>query len=164
MNNSRGITLIELLIVVTVVGVLSASLGFAYSGWMGNYKVEKQTKEMHSDMLTARTLAIERGREYYVDLPTATSYRIVEDTNENSAINVGAGDTVLPSFPKTIEYDNNANGFGIPVTFRFDRRGLISPSRTIWIAHAADPDYDCIVISATRINMGQMSGGSCVQK
>ena len=164
MNNRRGITLVELLIVIMIVGILVVSLGFSYAGWMGSYKVEKQTKEIFSDLMTARMMAMNRNLAYFVEFTGGTTYRIVEDTNENSAINAGAGDTVLPAFQKTVEHDNNANGFGIPLTIKFDKRGLISPLRTIWITHAADPDYDCIVISSTRINMGKMSGGSCVQK
>lgn len=162
MNNSRGITLVELLIVFMIIGILSTSLSFAYSGWMGRYKVEKQTKEIYSDMMAARMMAMTRNRDYFADFTGPTTYSIVEDTNDNSAINVGAGDTVL--FPKTVEHENSANGGGIPVTFKFSRRGTISPLRTIRITHTTDPDYDCIVISSTRINMGQMSGGSCVQK
>lgn len=164
MNNSRGITLAELLSAFMIVGILGGSLGFAYWGWIGRYNVEKQTKEIYSDMMTARIMAVNRSREYFVDFQDATTYRIVEDTNEDNAINVGAGDTVLASFPKTVEYDNKANGSGIPVTFKFNSRGFISPLRTISITHTTDPDYDCIVVSATRINMGQMSRGSCVQK
>ncbi|MBI5846956.1 MAG: GspH/FimT family pseudopilin [Nitrospirae bacterium] len=145
-----------------IVGVLGVSLGFAYSDWIGRYKVEKQTKEIYSDMMSARMMAMERSREYFVDFTSPTTYRIVEDTNDNSAINVGAGDTVL--VPKTVEFANDANGGGIPLTFKFNRRGTISPLRTISITHTTEPDYDCIVVSSTRINMGQMSGNSCVQK
>lgn len=164
MNNSRGVTLVELLTVSMIVGILGVSLGFAYSGWMGSYRVEKQTKDIYTDMMTARVMAMDRNQTHFADFTSGTTYRIVEDTNENSAINVGAGDTVLPAFAKTVEHNNNANGFGIPLTLKFDSRGLISPLRTIWITHAADPDYDCIVFSSTRISMGKMSGSSCVKK
>lgn len=162
MNNNHGRTLVESLIAVMTIGILGGSLGFVYSGWLGRYKVEKQTNEIYSDLMTARMMAMNRNRTHFVDFSGATTYRIVEDTDENSDINVAAGDTVL--FPKTVEKDNNVNGYGIPVTFKFNSRGTISPQRTLWITHATDPDYDCIVISATRINMGQMSGSSCVQK
>jgi prepilin-type N-terminal cleavage/methylation domain-containing protein len=164
MNNSRGLTLVELLSTVMIIGILGVTLGFAYVGWMSSYKVEKQIKEIYADLMTARLMAVQRNRSYFADFTGRTTYRIVEDTNENSAINVGHGDTVLPSFPKTVEYDNNANGSGIPLSIKFNTRGLMSPLRTIWITHSADPDFDCIVISMTRINMGLMSGGSCIQK
>lgn len=162
MNNSRGITLVELLSAFMIISVLGVSLGFAYSGWVCCYKVEKQTKEIYSDLMTARMMAMERNRVHFVDFTGTTTYRIVEDTNDNNDINVGAGDTVL--FPKTVEYANNANGYGIPLTIKFNRRGTMSPLRTISITHDKDPDYDCIVISTTRINMGRMSGDDCVQK
>lgn len=164
MNKSRGITLVELLIVITITGILSTSLAYAYSGWIGRYKIEKQTKDIYADLMAARTMAMTRNRVYFVDFTAAKTYRLVEDTNDNSAMNAGAGDTVLPSFPKTVEHENIANGSGIPVTFKFSRTGTVSPLRTIRIVHATDPDYDCITISSTRINMGQMSGDSCVQK
>lgn len=163
MNNSRGFTLVELLTGIIIIGVLGVSLGFAYTGWMGRYKVEKQTKEIYFDMISARMMAMNRNQAYFADFRNSKTYRIVEDTNENNAINEN-DDTVLPSFPKTVEYDNMANGSGIPVTFRFNKRGLISPLRTISITHDTDPDYDCIVISTTRINIGRMSGESCVKK
>jgi len=164
MNNNWGRTLVESLVIVMTISILGGSLGFAYSGWMGRYKVEKQTNEIYSDLMTARMLAMNRNRTHFIDFQGSKTYRLVEDTNENNAINVETGDTVFSSFSKTVEYDNNVNGYGIPVTFKFNSRGTISPQRTIWITHSTDPDYDCIVISATRINMGQMSGSSCVQK
>lgn len=164
MSNNRGITLVELLSVCATIGVFGVVIGFAYVGWMSSYKVEKQVKDIYADLMTARMMAMQRNRAYFVDFTGRTTYRIVEDTNENNAINAGNGDTILPSSSRTVEYDNNANGSDIPLSVKFNARGLMSPLRTIWITHAADPDFDCIVISMTRINMGQMSNGSCVQK
>ncbi len=46
----------------------------------------------------------------------------------------------------------------------FDSRGLASPNGEISITNTVGAGYDCISISTTRINMGQMSGGNCVQK
>lgn len=164
MINSRGMSLVELLSVCTTIGVFGVAIGVAYVGWMSSYKVEKQVKEIYADLMTARVMAMQRNRAYFADFRDNKTYRIVEDTNENNAINVGNGDTVLPSSSRTVEYENNANGGGFPVAIRFNTRGFMSPLRTLWITHSSDPDYDCIVISMTRINMGKMTSGSCVQK
>ncbi len=164
MDKSKGISLIELLVVLCIIGILGLSLGFSYAGWTGRYNVERQTRDIYSDMMKARTMAMNSSRMHFVQFTGSNTYRIVEDTNENEAINAGAGDTVLPSFPKTVGYVNEINGGGIPQTFRFNSRGLITPLRTITVKHSTDPDYDCVVVSASRINMGRISGAACVQK
>jgi len=74
------------------------------------------------------------------------------------------GHTFIPSFPKTVEnpITNNFTG-GI---INFDKRGIVQPRETICFFSDNDPDYDCIVISPTRIIMGQLknqpsNGGDC---
>jgi prepilin-type N-terminal cleavage/methylation domain-containing protein len=153
MMKNRGVTLIELVIVIAIIGILVIALGFSYQGWMGRYKVERVTKDIYSDLMTARSMAMSRNRSYFVDFPTPTSYTMFEDSNDDSVFD--PADAELPSFPKTVEYDITwAEG-----AIAFDKRGLIQPEGTIRLVTLNDPDYDCIVISQTRINMGKLDGG-----
>jgi prepilin-type N-terminal cleavage/methylation domain-containing protein len=167
--NRRGVTLVELMVVMSIIAILAIALGFTYQGWMGRYKVERQTKDIYTDLMDARGRAQTRGTAYFFDVNTPAPpagrgrYRVIEDTNGNLNSEPGAGDTVPVTFPKTVEYVITMNGGG---GITFDRRGTASASRTICVTTTADPDYDCIMVSATRINMGKLTtqisaGGAC---
>jgi prepilin-type N-terminal cleavage/methylation domain-containing protein len=186
---NRGITLIELLVVITIIGILAIALGFEFVGWQGRYRVESQIKQIESDLMKARASAMQRNRTHFVNFPDTVSYTIYEDTSNGAGLvpdgdgvfQPGTGNTAddeLDSFPKTLDYALSIGTVaGVPpITFTFDRRGLISPERTICMftdfdgdaAHLSDvdPDYDCIVLSATRINLGNLTtqdtaGGLC---
>jgi len=173
--NNRGVTLIELIAVISIIGILAAALGFSYVDWIGKYKVEKATKELYTDLMDVRSMAMTGNCAHFADFnfpaPPAGygTYRIAEDTNEddegdNNSDGVidAAGHTFLQSFPKTVEYPIS-NNF-VSKIINFDKRGIIQPSGTICFFTDNDPDYDCIVISRTRIIMGKLkpgNGGEC---
>ncbi len=160
--SNRGVTLIELMIAVGIIGILVVALAFSYQGWQGRYKVEGEIKNLQTDLMNARAQAMQRAATFLVDFPTNTSYRVANDRNGNGAIDVGEP---LPTFPKIVEYTIN-NG----VLLTFDSKGLIysgSPPVliaapwTISITSTVNPDLDCIRIESTRVNAGQMQGGIC---
>jgi prepilin-type N-terminal cleavage/methylation domain-containing protein len=179
--NKKGVTLIELLVVVSIIGILAIALGFSYVGWREKYHVEKAAKDLYTDLMDARGRAISRGTAYFPDfnLPAPPAgkgrYRIIEDTNGNLVNNAGTGDNVLPTFPKTIDYVITWGGGG---TIAFERRGVVSNPGTICFTTTSEPDYDCIIVSETRITLGKLSkpipdggvcaastaGGDCVAK
>ena len=155
---NNGVTLTELLVVIAIVGILVVALGFSFQGWIGKYNVEAQTKQIYFDLMDARARAMQFNRIYYVQSVGARSYSLIEDANDNS-IN---DDLAIAGFPKpNFEYDITWGG-AMPITF--DKRGNITNIGTISIASTSSPDYDCIVIEQTRINMGQLSGGNCVAR
>jgi len=159
MKNNDGVTLIELIVAVSVVIIIIVALGFSFEGWMGGYRIESQAKEMYTDLMNARARAMERNRCHFV-VVTANNYQIFEDANENCQYNAGT-DTALTAFtsPKTLTYTSNWTG-----TVTMDTRGIVSPDNTIQFNIGTNtPDYDCIVLFATRINMGKWNG-SCVAK
>ena len=149
---------------------------------MGKYKVEKATNELYADLMNVRSMAMTRNSDYFVDFnfpaPPAGygTYRIAEDTNGDcegddnaNGIIDAAGHTFLPSFPKTVEYPIT-NNFKSKI-INFEKKGLVQPrgqafGGTICFFTDNDPDYDCIVISPTRIIMGKLKkqpgkGGEC---
>ncbi len=176
--NNKGVTLVELIVVISIISILALALGFSYFGWQGAYKVEKSTKDLFTDLMDARSRALTRSREYFVDFPTATAYRVIEDTNGSGTLN--NGDTIIIPPPPTIlpltnqkvvEYDITTDAGGV---LTFTRRGIINalsltednPEIAICFSSTADPDYDCIELSQTRINMGRLDtkiadGGDC---
>jgi prepilin-type N-terminal cleavage/methylation domain-containing protein len=155
----KGVTLIELSVVLGVVGVLIAATAFAYQGWVGRYKVEKATCDLYADLMRARLLALQTNRYHFAVL-NDYSYSIIEDTNENGSND--SGDRLLPTFPKPLEHLLCKNGNGNGLTF--DKSGMISQIRTVWFTSSSEPDYDCMKISRSRIIMGQYANSVCVTK
>jgi prepilin-type N-terminal cleavage/methylation domain-containing protein len=186
MRNS-GITLVELLVVIAVAGILAVALGASFVGWQGGFRVESEIKDLYSDLMDARLNALQRNRIYFFDFTDSETYTIYEDDADGSKkvpdgdgiLQDGGGandDRELPSFPKTMDYEVEIGTVaGVPpITFQFNNRGLVSPERTICMftdfdsdkVSDIDPDYDCIVLAATRIKMGKLQkqdtdGGVC---
>jgi len=177
MKNKNGVTLIELIVVVSVIGILVIALGFSFQGWMGKYRVESQIKEMYVDLMNARARAMERNRIHFVRLNNSNSYSIYEDDSDGAnkvpdgdgTLQTGTGssaDTQLPTYPKTVEYnlDWNNSAVAAPINLTFNTKGIATTLGTISIfvdrnsdgKKDFEPDYDCIVIASTRINTGKL--------
>ena len=165
--DNQGITLIELIIVISIIGILVVALGFSFQGWIGSYNVEREIKGMYIDLMNARARAVEKNRTHFVDLPVAQpkQYTIYEDINPvpdgNGILETASDASILQ---KNMDYTIiPALSFGVR-RFSFDKNGLVSNNGTIRLSSTVTPDYDCIVLFTTRINMGQWNGTDCIAK
>lgn len=160
----KGFTLIELLTVISVTGILVTVLVFSFQRWNSGYIVESQLKEMQMDLINTQARSMQRSRMHFVDL-TATQYTLYEDTNpapDGDGIPNAALDTQINQRTLNARY---------PVLFtnaqlQFNTSGISVNDTVICSSAVADADYDCIEISTTRINIGQLAtpvaeGGAC---
>ncbi|MBI5102195.1 MAG: hypothetical protein HZB33_10220 [Nitrospirae bacterium] len=149
--NSQGATLTELLVAMAIVVTLLGATGFSYQGWMGGYEIEKATKEIYTDFMSARLAAVQSGIQH-IAVIDRFSYTIAEDRDKSGDLN--AGDVTLPGFPKSLRYELHANNNGNAI--KFDNRGMISNLRTLnFVETEFGPDYDCLRVSMSRIIMGR---------
>ena len=183
MMKNEGITLIELIIVITIIGILAVALGFEFTGWIGGYRVESQMKEMYVDLMSAKARAMQRNRSHFVTL-TTTSYTLYEDTNPapdgNSTLETASDDQIML---KNLNTSNPVTWSDLAdIQIEFTARGLSNDNKTMCVftdfvnnttllpppdgISDYNPDYDCMVISTTRINLGKLTtqdtaGGAC---
>jgi len=164
-RDNRGMTLVEVMTVVAILGVLVVILGFTFQGWLAKYKVEDQTKRLHADISDARARAMQKKRMTFVELAVLDSmrYRTFEDTNtapDGNGTLEAATDTRVTD--TTTDYRIDPAG----LTVSFDREGLSSFTGTIRLVSALSPDYDCITLRTTRIRIGRydVATSTCQEK
>lgn len=89
-RKNSGVSLIELVIVVAIIGLLSIIAVPQYGRFIAKGKVRSATNDLLQNMRLARTMAIKENRQYLVTFnengDPANSYRIGFDGNNNNSL------------------------------------------------------------------------------
>jgi len=175
----EGITLVELVIVIAIIGVLVMVTGFEINGWITRYRAETQVRGMYADMSSARQRAMHKNVQYLIVL-SAKGYLICEDSNGNNSCD-NPSETADSPVSRALSKDNlrfqiNWNLSGSANTVVMDRKGMMSPvtpgGSSIWLVkpgagpiwEPSEVDYDCLNIHETKLGMGKFNGIACQQK
>ncbi len=170
-NRESGMSLIEIMIALAILGLMLVFLSNSYQKWAERYRVESEVKEFFADMMDARARAMQRNRLHFVVLSGAGTqydrYVVYEDTNPgpdgNGTLEIGGDNTVRDIRPRYPVVTSPAGTTQIRInrdgTLDLDSATIRVPPPDVVIA-----DYDCIALSRTRIKMGRFEGGACVEK
>lgn len=153
----KGISLIELIVVIGIISILLAIVTINFNNWTRRYNIEKEVKELYSDLMFIRQQALVTGMNHRANFETANSVvfrrysseadtdgTVVRRRNTNYPIQIkGAAGNV-------IEY--NTRGMTVDII-----------AKSICMFTTADPPLDSIYITQTRINVGKIinQGNEC---
>jgi prepilin-type N-terminal cleavage/methylation domain-containing protein len=165
-SGERGFTIIELLVVVIISMILMAIAALSFKDWVTRYNVEAEIKQMYAEIQSARLRAMEKKRAHFVvfDAPART-ITVVDDSSPAPYGNgtIETTDTVV----KTVALTNSVTfSAGFPATLSFDAKGIANvgtATGAMCVASRVSPDFDCLTIGQSRINMGKLTAqGGCI--
>jgi len=123
-NSQTGFTLMELMIIIAVVGILSAIAIPAFLSMLPGMRLNGAARMVAGDLMAARMKAVKLNHKTKVFFDDSYQYKICDDADNNDTVDSGEGD----SKTRTIQTDYpgitiNKSDYNDPV---FQPRGTAS--------------------------------------
>ena len=87
--NRKGVTLIELIVVIVIIGILGAFLAPNIGAWLPNYRLRGAARDIVSTMRTAQMRAVSTNLVYAVSF-TSSTYILKYQNTAGTWVNEGA--------------------------------------------------------------------------
>jgi len=150
--SSKGFTLIEILVVVTIMGTLLAISTIKFSRYLAKGEIERQTQELYADFMATRTAAVTQHTSKIVKMtPTEVTFY---------SSPLGNGSTVTRKLSKPVTWAGKTSGETEKLIV-FDERGtfdIVNDGNTTICVEPSDEStrIDSIVVFSTRIHLGKV--------
>ncbi|WP_460595607.1 prepilin-type N-terminal cleavage/methylation domain-containing protein [Geomonas sp. Red276] len=170
LHRSDGFTLLELVIVITIAGILLAIVTMNFNSMNKKYQIESQVKQMQADVDNIRIKAVTTKKRYTVTVnPTGYAFRCYSSDADLVGV-VQESKTV--KFPMQQYLSGGSGSYNAlsDYVLSIDQRGcmscLASPS-PFYLAVSPDvngPSVNVVAVQAAKTNIGVIQGGTCVLK
>ena len=146
LSNQRGVTLIELIFTILLMGFLSYMAIPALSGYIDSTNLDVVSRQVEIDFRYAQTLSMATGDSYGVKITSATEYEVY---------NVGTGNAVDSPYNRDpMQYDLSKKYNGVefqlgayPMDIQFDGNGVANNATTMIIPIVnAEGDSDTLQV------------------
>lgn len=145
----RGFSLIEVIVVVSIISILLAVGTISFNQWVRRQSIDRQAREMYSDLMSIRQQAMVTGRNHDAAFTTSRNMVFRRYSSEGESRTSGGTLVMRRGMPNSVVVSSTAS-------VEFNHRGVTTGDTMMCIFSDVSPASDALVITPTKVNLGRI--------